>query len=903
MTGPEFETQAYGDSDDSKLDRLLSRWTELREQGQDVSAQEVCSTCPELADELAQRIETLRRLEPVLPSTDLGTFNADVVLAPVASRQAAIARAEFHNLRYHAAGGLGEVYLAHNSELNRDVALKFVKPDRSHDPDSLRRFLQEAEVTGRLEHPGVVPIYALGTDTHGSPCYAMRFIHGETLQDAIDAFHEAESPGREPTERSLALRELLNRFVSICSTVAYAHSRGILHRDLKPQNVMLGKYDETLVVDWGLAKPISQTAADATSSGEERLMPSSGSGSDTPTIGVVGTLAYMSPEQAKARWDIVGPASDIFSLGAIFYAILTGRAPYQGKALGEIYERVERCQFPEPRQLRSRVPRALEAICLKAMAATPEGRYATAIDLASDVRRWLADEPVLAYREPLPTRAWRGVRAHKTLVAACLALLVSAVVGLAINDQIVRQERDLAERARDRALAAEGRAVQARNDAEAARQQETTARALADANSAFARKAVDDMFIYVAEDRFTRVPGVVLMRKEIVQRALAYYRDFLKLRPHDREVRRQTALILERLANIERMTNGVDSAFGHYAEAETLYKKLFEEFPSDETVGDGLAALERDFAEALRMNWRLKEACPLFAEALRLARVRHDAKADDPDRRRTLASILSDYGVALSLADRLAEGLPRCDEAVALFAGLNRMEPLHNPQLDPLLLLMSLVERAPLQRDARMADHALRALEEAEQIARNRLAMRAHAGDPNFQYYLAAALCERGLILLEMTGKLKDAEKAFRESEGLLATLRKNYTAITFYPPKHAEALSGRGAALAALGSLGEAEAECRAAQALLEPVVQKSPRDASAACLLARTLSRRANIAWQRNDRDAAKKLWDDAIARCELIVKQPGGNPRAAKLLERIRDERKHEAGPAQDAPSSPP
>jgi serine/threonine protein kinase len=894
MTGPEFETQAYGDSDDTKLDGLLSRWRELREQGQDVSAQEVCSTCPELADELARRIETLRRLEPELPETDLGTFSADVV-TPVAGRQAAIARAEFHNLRYHASGGLGEVYLAHNPELNRDVALKFLKPDRSHDADSLRRFLQEAEVTGRLEHPGVVPIYALGTDTHGSPCYAMRFIHGETLQNAIDAFHEAETPRRQPTERSLALRELLNRFVSICSTVAYAHSRGILHRDLKPQNVMLGKYDETLVVDWGLAKPISQTASDATSSGEERLLPTSGSGYSTPTIGVVGTLAYMSPEQALAAWNLVGPASDIFSLGAILYAILTGRAPYQGKTLGEIFERVERCQFPEPRQLRSRVPRALEAICLKAMAVTPEGRYATAIDLASEVRRWLADEPVLALREPLPAQVWRWVRGHKTLVAACLVLLVSAVVGLAINDRIVRQERDLAERARDRALAAEGRAVKARIDAEAARQEEATARALADTNSAFARKAVDEMFIYVAEDRFPRVPGVVMVRKEIVQRALAYYRDFLKLRPHDREVRRQTALILERLANIERMTNGFDSAFGHYAEAETLYKRLFEEFPSDETVGDGLAALERDFAEALRMNWQLTEAIPVFAEALKLARARHVAKADDPDRRRTLASILSDYGVALGQADRVAEGLPRCDEAVALFAGLNRMEPLHNPQLDPLLLLMSLVERAPLQRDARMADHALRALEEAEQIARKRLAARAHAGDPNFQYYLAAALCERGLILLEMTGKLRDAEKAFGESEGLLTTLRKNYTAISFYPPKHAEALSGRGAALAALGSLGEAEANCRAAQALLEPVVQKSPRDTSAACLLARTLSHRADIAWKRNDRDAAKKLWDDAIARCELILRQPGGNPRAAKLLERIRDERKREAGPA--------
>ncbi len=124
----------------------------------------------------------------------------------------------------------------------------------------------------------MVPIYALGTDADGSPCYAMRFIHGETLQDAIGAFHKAESPGGGPSERSLALREVLTRFVSICSTVGYAHSRGVLHLDLKPQNVMLGKYDETLVVDWGLAKPISRDDA-ARSEGEEALLPSSGSGS------------------------------------------------------------------------------------------------------------------------------------------------------------------------------------------------------------------------------------------------------------------------------------------------------------------------------------------------------------------------------------------------------------------------------------------------------------------------------------------------------------------------------------------------------------------------------------------------------------------------------------------------
>jgi tRNA A-37 threonylcarbamoyl transferase component Bud32 len=245
--------------EDPRLAELLIRWEDLQEQGRSVSADELCSACPELAEELGRRIALLRRLDPMLD----GTRTADVgpprpPTAGARARESASARAEFRDLRFHAEGALGEVFMARNAELNREVALKFLKAERTRDADSLRRFLQEAEVTGRLEHPGVVPIYALGTDSGGSPCYAMRFIRGETLQDAIDAFHSAEKPGRDPSERSLFLRELLNRFVSICNTMAYAHNRGILHRDLKPRNVMLGKYDETLVVDWGLAKPFER---------------------------------------------------------------------------------------------------------------------------------------------------------------------------------------------------------------------------------------------------------------------------------------------------------------------------------------------------------------------------------------------------------------------------------------------------------------------------------------------------------------------------------------------------------------------------------------------------------------------------------------------------------------------
>jgi eukaryotic-like serine/threonine-protein kinase len=381
-------------------------------------------------------------MDPLLgeTTTDPGA-PAAATPAGGSSRISPTARAEFHELRFHAAGALGEVFMARNAELNREVALKFLKPERSKDPDSLRRFLQEAEVTGRLEHPGVVPIYALGTDAAGAPCYAMRFIRGETLQDRVDAFHAAEKTNRDLSERSLALRELLNRFVSICSTMAYAHSRGILHRDLKPRNVMLGKYDETLVVDWGLAKPFDRDET-ARSVGEETLMPNSGSGnsgSDTPTVGVVGTPAYMSPEQGEAEWEIVGPASDIFGLGAILYAILTGRPPYQGRTTREILEKVRRCEYPGPRQIKPGVSRALESVCVKAMAAKPEDRYATAMELATDIRRWLADEPVSAWREPLWIRARRWSRKHRIAVSVVAACLLTATLFLWVGS--VRAER------------------------------------------------------------------------------------------------------------------------------------------------------------------------------------------------------------------------------------------------------------------------------------------------------------------------------------------------------------------------------------------------------------------------------------------------------------------------------
>jgi tRNA A-37 threonylcarbamoyl transferase component Bud32 len=213
----------------------------------------------------------------------------------------------FHVLRPHAKGGLGTVFVALDEELHREVALKQIQDHHADDPTSRSRFVLEAEITGRLEHPGIVPVYGLGTYANGRPYYAMRFIRGDSLKEAIATFHADESLTHDPGRRSLDLRKLLRRFLDVCNAIEYAHRRGVLHRDLKPANVMVGKYGETLVVDWGLAKVVGRT--DPGSAGDElTLVPSLSSGSaETLPGSVFGTPAFMSPEQAEGDLERLGP--------------------------------------------------------------------------------------------------------------------------------------------------------------------------------------------------------------------------------------------------------------------------------------------------------------------------------------------------------------------------------------------------------------------------------------------------------------------------------------------------------------------------------------------------------------------------------------------------------------------
>ncbi|MFO0961023.1 MAG: serine/threonine-protein kinase [Isosphaeraceae bacterium] len=286
----------------------------------------------------------------------------------------------------------------------------------------------------------------------------------------------------------------------------------MLHRDIKPGNVIVGKHGETLVVDWGLAKATGR--ADP-SSAERGLVPTSGGSADTLPGQALGTPAYMSPEQARGDLGALGPRSDVYSLGATLYCLLTARAPFQGKVPG-VLEAVGRGDFRPPRAFEPSIDPALEAACLKAMAARPEDRYASARALAEDIERWLADERVEAYREPWLRALTRWLTRHRTAVTAAGAAGLAIMAGLAAL---------AAEQARGRARLEEayGKVTRANELLAAANEAERKASARARDRLGLAMEAVREYHTGASEDILLRQPELKELQGRLLRGPLKFY--------------------------------------------------------------------------------------------------------------------------------------------------------------------------------------------------------------------------------------------------------------------------------------------------------------------------------------------------------------------------------------------
>lgn len=384
----------------------------------------------------------------------ISTARKDDPYQTISAGESTSSGTRFRILRPHAEGGLGKVFVARDAELNREVALKEIQPQHAHNQSARARFVLEAEITGGLQHPNIVPVYGLGNYPDGRPFYAMRFIQGDSLKEAIAEFHDPEHVKKQSaSDRAVELRHLLGRFIDVCHAVDYAHDRGVLHRDLKPGNIMLGKHGETLVVDWGLAKARGK-ASDETLSLEKEaeLVPESGSSVEATRMGsVLGTLKYMAPEQAAGRLDLLGNATDVFALGAILYELLAGQGPYQQKTKDELMAAVQKADFPSPRDLQPTIPRPLEAICLKAMQREPLERFASVKEMRQDLERWLADEPISCLRESALFKLQRWTRRHAALAAGSAATFLVGVVSLTLlltifvwsNNQLEKANKEL----------------------------------------------------------------------------------------------------------------------------------------------------------------------------------------------------------------------------------------------------------------------------------------------------------------------------------------------------------------------------------------------------------------------------------------------------------------------------
>jgi serine/threonine-protein kinase len=528
----------------------------------------------------------------------------------------------------------------------------------------------------------------------------MRFIRGESLKEAIAAFHADETLRADPGRRALGLLKLLRRFLAVCDAIDYAHSRGVLHRDLKPSNVVLGKHGETLVVDWGLAKALGWTEPGAASD-ERTLVPSSSSGSaETLPGSALGTPAYMSPEQAGGDLDRLGPRSDVYSLGATLYCLLTGRPPVEGEDVGEVLRAVQRGDFPPPRRLDPAIDPALEAACLKAMALRPEDRYATPRALAEEIEHWMADEPVAAWREPWTRRARRWERRHRTAVMAAASGLLVALAGM--FSVLVVQARANSELSRSNAALAEANW----------RERERFALAM-DAVKLFHGEVSEDLLLKErpfealrtrllrgAADFYTRLEGLLAGQTDRPSRealALAYAElaeliEKIGTKPEALAVRRKALAVRRELAAdpkadgrtrvdvarslmavgwLERMTGEMAGALASYEEA----LRLTPATDSDEQSRAVRGEIYQQMGRVLEYTGRPTEALPSYERALTIRRELADAHPGDPQLQADLAQTYSLIAHLLVLIGRPTEAARSHERALAILQGLADAHP------------------------------------------------------------------------------------------------------------------------------------------------------------------------------------------------------------------------------------
>jgi serine/threonine protein kinase/tetratricopeptide (TPR) repeat protein len=682
------------------LEELLEEFAGRLEAGEALDVAAFAAAHPEHAEQLRRVLPTMLVLADLGRSASAGGSASPSSGTDPEPTTGVLG--DFRILRQVGRGGMGVVYEAEQISLGRRVALKVLPFAATMDPRHLQRFHNEARAAASLHHPNIVPVHAVGEE-RGVHYYAMQFIAGQTLAAFIEQQRDSGTASQPtvaqvtppaadtaavaaaPTELAPRDRAYFRRAaewgIQAAEALEHAHQLGVVHRDIKPANLMIDGRGQLWVADFGLARTAAESGL--TMSGD-----------------LVGTLRYMSPEQALAKRVVIDHRTDVYSLGATVYELLTLRPAFEGADRQELLRQIA---FEEPRPLRRlnrAVPAELEIIVQKATEKNPAERYATAQDMADDLRSWLADRPILARRPGPAQRLARWTRRHRALVSATVVCLFVASVALAISTVMAwRKERETAnayhaaDEQRRVATEQRQRAVDSLKDAEA---------------------AVDQLLMRVGRDKLADVPYAEPIRRELLADAVRFYEKFLERNNDDPELRLEVArarlglgeiewrlgeyhraeeklrqglaLLHELLAQqpgrpeyLHELAHGwhslglVKLAANQLGEAEEVLKTAREfatqhvaDAPDSLDALDLLAIACADLGTTYARGGRLQPAAESYREALGRCQQVTAASPENLAHQQTLATVTANLGTLLAQLGHNEEGEKRLREAVVL---------------------------------------------------------------------------------------------------------------------------------------------------------------------------------------------------------------------------------------------
>ncbi len=663
----------------------------------------------------------------------------------------------FRVVREIGRGGMGVVYEAIEIALGRRVALKVLPFAAAIDPRQIARFRVEAQAASHLNHPHVVPVYSVGC--HGGVhFYAMRLVEGPTLADLIVGLREQKGAVAEIAGPSTPASATTWSFASASGTATrdrpffgevarlgrqaaealeHAHQQGVLHRDVKPSNLMVDARGQLWVADFGLAR--FQGEATLTAPGD-----------------LLGTLRYMSPEQAASDRALVDARSDVYSLGATLYELITLRPVFEGNNRQELLRRIAQEEPRRPRSVRPEVPRDLETIVLKAMAKEPSARYASAQELADDLGRFLDDRPILARPPGLLEKVARWARRHAAALVIAVPLLAAIAIALGVAFGLVLSKQDQL-MGKQRELIAKQREVEAAHG-EARRQRDE------------ARRAVDEMYTQFAA-MLGRQPDLQLIQRDFLLKALAYYQTYATETDPDPSVRTRAGVAAFRVGEIQR-------TLGNPADAEHAYRRAIEVLesiprqPVDRNVLEVLARSHGSLGQLVADLGRKDEARPALERAVELTREYAEVPVASESDRSGLAAAYHRLGLWLRLMGRQAEAQEAYRKTIELASSVDgtqgrEMRAGVQGNLGDLLALSG------------RPDEAERAFREA--VTTYRSLVNGDPGVPVYRQELARALERLGTLASARPGGLTEAARLLNEALGLFDRLASDSPGVPMY--------------------------------------------------------------------------------------------------------------------------